>query len=232
MKKVLRTDRLSRRPPLTRERILNTALTLADKGGLESVTMRQVANDLGVKAMSLYKHVSHKSDLLDGIAELVATQMNLPSPELGWKQALRERAHSERKILSGHTWAVNLFESRTGRGATRLRHQNHMIGILRQAGFSLELAFNALITQTSYVYGFVVLELAWSTQSQDRSKNFEKPEVVVSEEEHPYVFEMINFVIEKRKRNISNETHSTNRHSADFDFGLNLIIDGLEKKRI
>jgi AcrR family transcriptional regulator len=225
MRKPPSSKNLARRSPLTRERVLQAALALADKNGLGSVTMRHLAQELGVEAMSLYKYVSNKDDLLDGLIELVALQMSVPSSNAGWKEALRERANSERKILNQHSWAVDLFESRSGTGVTRLRHQNHMIGILRKAKFPIDLVFKALIAQTSYVYGFVMMETAWSYQSKETT---DQKRALISETEYPYVFEMIRWVTEKNKKNAEVGIHTPSGHSADFEFGLNLILNGLE----
>ncbi|MFZ3229403.1 MAG: TetR/AcrR family transcriptional regulator [Pseudobdellovibrio sp.] len=229
MKKVTRSNTLARRLPLTRDRILNTALDLADKSGLESVSMRQVALGLGVEAMSLYKYVSNKDDLLDGLVELVVVQISVPSLDIGWKQALKERALSERKVLNLHPWAVTLFESTTGTGVTRLRHQNHMTGILRRAGFSIELALNTLIALTGYVYGFVILEQAWSFHPKAQPKVVKNPASVISETEHPYIFELVKFAIAKKSEMAANGTSTSSGPFVDFEFGLNLILDGLER---
>lgn len=224
MKKTTRFNTLATRQPLTRERILESALVLADKSGLDSVSMRNVAESLGVQAMSLYKHITNKDDLLDGLNELVAKQMTIPSENLGWKKCLKERAHSERNVLKLHPWVVYLFEARTGTGATRLHHQNHVIGILRRAGFPVELALNTMITQASYVYGFVILENAWSLHPKENSKaRLDAPKnVQPSETEHPYVVEMIKFATAKRMS-------LKPKPPADFEFGLNLMLDSVEK---
>lgn len=223
MGKVSRSKTSTQRLPLTRERVLQVALALADEGGLEAVSMRQVAQGLSVEAMSLYKHVANKDDLVDGLVELVVVQIDVPSITINWKQAVKERALSERKVLNRHPWAVTLFETTTGTGVTRLIHQNHMIGILRRAGFSIELSFNTMITLAAYVYGFVILEHAWSLHAKERPKNsIRPPKAMLSESEHPYVFEMVKFAMDKAARGAA--------HTGDFDFGLNLIVDGLEKK--
>jgi AcrR family transcriptional regulator len=216
------------RPPLSRERILAVALDLADKDGLDSVSMRKVAQCLHVEAMSLYKHVANKDDLLDGLVELVTAQMHVPAPDADWKDALRERAYAVRKTLNCHPWASRLLEIRTGIGPIRLRHHDNMIGILRRAGFSIELAFNAMIALTSYVYGFVILEEA------DRLKGMPKDianlEQYIPPTEYPYLFEMIGFAYaadpEKKKTGPKVETGEF----ADFEFGLGLLLEGFEKQ--
>lgn len=227
MKIVNETNKLTRRTPLTRERILNTALELADQNGLDTVSMRQVAQGLGVEAMSLYKHIANKDDLLDGLVELVVEQMSVPSPETEWKEALRERAYTVRKVLNRHPWAANLLESRESIGPSRLRHHDSMIGILRKAGFSIELAFNTMIALTSYVYGFVMIEEGYKLKNQ--SKDVEGIQPIMSPTEYPFIFEMISFVIAKNKDKSASENHTVPVFFADFDFGLNQLLDGLER---
>lgn len=227
MKKSISSNTLARRAPLTRERVLNTALALADKSGLESVSMRQVAQGLGVEAMSLYKHVANKDDLLDGLVELVVAQMNVPAPDTEWRAALRERAYTVRKILNCHPWAANLLESRANIGPTRLRHHDSMIGILRKSGFSIELAFNTMIALTSYIYGFVILEEGFKLKQQPQDVESVPPKI--SPTEYPYIFEMINFVISKNNENAELGDRIDSGFFADFDFGLNNLFDGLER---
>lgn len=226
MKKPTRSKALTHRAPLTRERILNTALALADKSGLDSVSMRQVAKGLGVEAMSLYNHVANKDDILDGLVELVVSQMSVPSPDTEWKEALRERAYTVRKILNRHPWAANLLESRASIGPTRLRHHDSMIGILRKAGFSIELAFNTMIALTSYIYGFVIIEEGFKLKEQP--KVVESVQPTISPTEYPYIYEMINFVIAKNNENAESGNYTESSFFADFEFGLNHLLDGVE----
>lgn len=210
------------RPKLTRTRIVEVALNLAQKQGLESLSMRKVAKILNVEAMSLYKHIENKDDLIDGIIELIIQKIYLPSPQTHWKQALRERAVSERTVLSEHAWIVHLLESRSGTGDLRLTQQNHMIGILRRAGFSVELAFKTMICITGYVYGFVAFAKAWNPQSKERSKTLKKAQKAINPKSYPYIIEAVLYA-----KNRSNKKE--NQSLEDFDFGLNLILDGIEK---
>lgn len=221
------TSKLSTRQPLSRERILNVALELADTNGLDSVSMRQVAQGLGVEAMSLYKHVANKDDLLDGLVELVVAEMSIPSPSTDWKDALRERAFTVRKTLNAHPWAANLIESRSSIGPMRLRHNDSMIGILKNAGFSIELAFHSMIALTSYVYGFVILEEGNKIKGQP--KDVGNLQQVISLAEYPYIFEMISFAYAKKSQNLAIGNTSETDAFADFEFGLQLLIDGFEK---
>src|SRR3712207_3378353 len=125
------------RAPLTRERVLRAALALADEGGHEALSMRNLGRQLGVEAMSLYNHVANKEDILDGLVDIVFGEIEVPSPgEADWRTAMRERAISVREALSRHRWAVGLMESRVNPGPANLRHHNAVMGCLREAGFS------------------------------------------------------------------------------------------------
>lgn len=221
------TSKLRIRQPLSRARILNVALELADANGLDSVSMRQVAQGLGVEAMSLYKHVSNKDDLLDGLVELVVAEMSIPSPSADWKDALRERAFTVRKTLNSHPWAANLIESRSSIGPMRLRHNDSLIGILRNAGFSIELAFHSMIALTSYVYGFVILEEGHKMKGQPKAVG--NLQEIFSPKEYPYIFEMINFAYAKKSQNSGIDNATEPDEFADFEFGLQLLLDGFEK---
>jgi AcrR family transcriptional regulator len=225
MKKQTNTGTIASRVPLSRERILSTALALADKDGLDSVSMRQVAQGLGVEAMSLYKHVANKDDILDGLVELVVAKMSVPSANTEWKEALRERAYTVRKILNSHPWAANLLESRTNAGPARLRHLDSMIGILRKAGFSIELAFNAMIALTSYVYGFVILEEGFKLKARPKAAG--NVQLSISPDEYPYILEMMNFVYAKNNENSVSKNGVEPVFFADFEFGLNHLVEGL-----
>lgn len=226
MKKSFNSNKLVQRIPLTRERILNAALELADNSGLDSVSMRKVAQSLGVEAMSLYKYVANKDDLLDGIVELVVAQMSVPSPDTAWREALRARAYAVRKILNCHPWAANLLESRVNIGPTRLRHHDSMFRILRNAGFSIGLSFNSMIALTSYVYGFVILEEGNKLKKIPKDVDVQQ---MIPPAEYPYIYEMIEFVLESKSGNEGIGNSAEADSFADFEFGLNHLFDGLER---
>src|SRR5262252_1681442 len=157
------------RSPLTRERILEAAIALADEGGIAALSMRKLAQQLGVEAMSLYNHVANKDDLLDGMVDLVFSEIPLPAANLDWRSGMRERAIAVRAALSRHRWAIGLMESRRRPGAATLRHHDAVLGCLRIAGFSVELAAHAYSVLDSYIYGFALNE---------QSLPFETPEDV------------------------------------------------------
>ncbi len=212
------------RPKLTRERIVLVAMEVAQTQGLEAVSMRKVASLLDVEAMSLYRYIKNKDDLLDGVIEHITSKIDLPPETLTWREAIFKRAQSEHENLSSHAWIINLLEARSGTGAVRLAHQNHMIGILRRAGFSVELAFQTMIIVTGFVYGFVVFATAWSPGSVERAKTKKKAQKEITSIDHPYVLEAINFA-QSRAKNSSQKT------PLEFEVGLNLILDGIESRR-
>src|SRR4051794_20163003 len=159
----VKTDSGGRRPartPLSRDRVLRGALAVADAGGLDSLTIRSLAHQLGVKPMSVYYHVANKSEILDGIVDLVFSEIELPSADGDWRAEMRRRAGSARQVLRRHPWAIALLQSRTHPGPATLRHHDAVIGSLRSAGFSVPLTAHAFALIDSYVFGFAVSEAA------------------------------------------------------------------------
>ena len=211
----------SSRSPLTRERILQAAVGLADQKGLDALTMRRLGTELGVEAMSLYKHIANKDEILDGMSDLVVGEIEVPRPGSEWRQAMRERAVSAREVLSRHSWAIGLFESRGARGPAILRYVNAILGNLRSAGFSVDAAVHAFWLLDSYVYGHVVQETATATGTrEDVADSAGSAFGEITIDEFPHLVEM--------------EQHAlTSEYSfdAEFAFGLDLILDGLEGLR-
>jgi AcrR family transcriptional regulator len=217
-----RSGRPATRPrtPLSRERVLKTALALADAGGIESLTMRKLGEAVGVEAMSLYNHVPSKGDLLDGLIDLVFSEIELPSGTDGWKTAMRQRAISARAVLSRHRWAIGLMESRTTPGPATLRHHNAVIGCLRQAGFPVALAAHAYSALDSYIYGFALQEASLPFDTGEQTS--ELAQAIVAQfpaDEYPHLAE---FTFEHVLR-------PGYDYGSEYQFGLDLILDGLEK---
>src|SRR3984893_17897152 len=155
----LRTDTArQRRMPLSRERVLPAAVAFADESGIGSLSMRKLGDALGVEAMSRYNHVANKDELLDGMVDLVFSEIDLPAGGADWKTAMRQRAVSARQTLARHPWAVGLMESRTSPGPATLRHHDAVIGSLRAAGFSIQMPAHAYSVLDSYIYGFALQE--------------------------------------------------------------------------
>jgi AcrR family transcriptional regulator len=204
--------------------VLRGAVALADEGGLESVTMRKLAKRLGVEAMSLYNHVANRDDLLDGMIDIVFSEIELPSTEIDWKAALRTRAVSTREALARHRWAIGLMEGRTNHGPANLRLHNAVLGCLRAAGFSVEMAVHAYSVQDAYIYGFALQEADMSSESAtdfaaEAQRQMREYEAVL--DDYPHLVEVVGGHVAKEGYD----------YETEFLFGLDLILDGLDRLR-
>jgi AcrR family transcriptional regulator len=209
------------RAPLTRERVLQAALDLADERGIEALSMRELGRRLGVEAMSLYNHVSNKDDVLDGMLDLVVGEIDLPSEDVDWREAMRRRAASARQVFGRHPWAIALNDTRATGGPARLYYFEWMIGTLRRAGFSVELALHAFSALDSYVYGFGRQQLGMDAGGGDTPEMIEAFLAAIPADEFPYIREVI----------VEHMLKAGWDEDADFEFGLGLILDGLERER-
>jgi AcrR family transcriptional regulator len=210
------------RIPLTKQRVLGAAVVLADRDGVRSLSMRKLAQELGVEAMSLYHHVANKDAILDGIVDVVFSEIDLPSGEADWKVAMRHRAISAREALCRHPWATGLMESRSTPGPATLRHHDAVLGILRTAGFSVELAAHANSLLDSYIYGFALQEanLPFDTPQETA----ELAQTIMAEfpaDAYPHLTEMAVQHVLRLGYDYGNE----------YQFGLDLILDGLDRAR-
>lgn len=206
--------------PLSRARILQAALQLADEKGLDFVSMREVARSLHVEAMSLYKHVANKDAILDGLLDLVMGEIQIPAAEEGWRSVLRGKAIAARRVLLQHRWAAVLIESRTSPVPARLRMHNTVLHALKLAGFTWPLAYNAYLSIDSYTYGFVLQETAGPTMDQNRPEAIETVLPDVPMQEYP---DLAAFLA-----HLARDQQAVNP-DADFAFGLDLLLDGIEK---
>jgi AcrR family transcriptional regulator len=210
------------RIPLSRERVLRSAVAFADQGGIASLSMRKLGDALGVEAMSLYNHVANKNELLDGMVDLVFSEIDLPSGGADWKTAMRQRAVSARQALSRHRWAIGLMESRASPGPATLRHHDAVIGSLRHAGFSIEMAAHAYSALDSYIYGFALQEASLPFDTEEETA--EVAEMIFKQfpaNEYPHLTELTVEHVLQPGYDYGNE----------FEFGLDLILDGLERAR-
>jgi len=210
------------RIPLTRERVLHAAVALADASGSETLSMRKLGEALGVEAMSLYNHVANKEDLLDGMIDVVFAEIDLPTGWADWRAAMRQRAISARQVLSRHGWAIGLMESRSSPGRATLRHHDAVIGCLRDAGFSIELAAHAFSVLDSYIYGFAL---------QERSLPFPTPEQTAGLAQDilaSFPADRYPHLAELTARHVLQPGYD---YGDEFEFGLDLILDGLERIR-
>ena len=210
------------RESLSRERVLRAAVLLADEDGIESLTMRKLGQRLGVEAMSLYNHVANKDDLLDGVVDLVVSEIDVPGDTTDWRAAMRGRAVSAQAVFARHPWAGALVDSRQSSGPARLRYFDWVIGTLRRAGFTLELAVRAFSLLDSYVYGFGRQQLNVSADSDSTPEEMAEAFLrAIPADAYPYLREMV----------VEHAMKARYDESADFAFGLDLILDGLERLR-
>ena len=205
---------------LSRERVLHAAVRLADEGGIESLSMRKLAQDLGVKAMSLYNHVANKDDLLDGIVDIVVSEIEVPNLGLDWKTAMRRRAMSAHEVLLRHPWSTMPLVSRVNVGPAMLRYVDATLGCLREAGFSLEMADRAWNAIDSHIYGFTLQELNFPFETEEYSEAAKNGLSLIPADKYPYLNRLTHDVIEGRYDGIH-----------DFEFGLELILNGLDRFR-
>ncbi|MDX6432179.1 MAG: hypothetical protein QOE54_4545 [Streptosporangiaceae bacterium] len=208
------------RAPLSRDRVLRGAVAVADKAGIGSLTMRSLAQELGVKPMSLYHHVANKDEILDGIVDLVFSEIELPSPDGDWRSEMHRRAISARRVLRCHPWAIGLMESRTTPGPATLRHHNAIIGTLRGAGFSVKMTAHAYALLDSYIYGFALQEAALPFKGPETVAEVAEPIAQqISADEYPHLVEMATELILQPGYDFGNE----------FEFGLGVILDALTR---
>jgi AcrR family transcriptional regulator len=208
------------RVPLSRDRVLKGAMAVADAGGIGSLTIRSLAFELGVKPMSVYHHVANKDEILDGIVDLVFSEIALPSADGDWRVELRRRGVSARAVLRIHPWAIPLLQSRTNPGPETLRHHNAVIGALRAGGFSLEMVAHAYALMDSYVFGFALSEAALPingpetvTEVADQMMHLFDPA------EYPHLVEF----------SVGHVLKPGYDFGLEFEFGLDLLLDGLQR---
>ena len=205
---------------LSRDRVLRAAIKLADDAGLESLTMRRLAQELGVEAMSLYYYVANKDDLLNGIVDEVVSEIELPSPDVGWKQALRRTAISAYEVMVRHPWAASLVLSSTGTSAARLRYMNFILGTLREAGFSAEMTDHGYHALESHIMGFTLWEVGMNLGSVEDLKDLATAFLhELPRQDLPHLAEHVEQHLKPRRPDDEGE----------FAFGLDLVLDGLER---
>ena len=210
------------RAPLSRERVIVEAVALADENGIGTLTMRRLADRLHVEPMSLYHHVANKDKILDGMVDVVFGEIELPSTHAEWKRAMRDRAASARDALRRHPWAIGLMESRATPGPATLRHHDAVIGCLRDAGFAIELTAHAFSAIDSYLYGFAMQELNLPfTTPQETAEMAVTFLEQFPAQEYPHLAELTTEHVMQPGYDYGNE----------FQYGLDLILDGLERAR-
>lgn len=211
------------RTPLTRDRILRAALELADREGFEACSMRKIGAQLGVEAMSLYRHVTSKDDLLSGLVDLVFAEIEVDEPATAqWRTAMRRRAHSQRAAMRRHQWAIGLMEGRMQPGPASLRVHDATLGILREAGFPFRAAVHANSALDAYVYGFALQERGLPAQADGATAEVMRAQArhVPDMREYPYLVEAMEEFAD-----------GGYDYDAEFAFGLELVLDAITRMR-
>jgi AcrR family transcriptional regulator len=223
----------TQRAQLSRERVLQTAVALAARDGIEALTMRKLADELGAGAMSLYHYVPNKEALLDGMVDIVFGELELPAIDIDWKTAMRRRAISMREALNRHRWAVGLMESRAMPGPASFRHHDATLGCLREGGFSIEATIQANSVQDAYIYGFALQEkylpadsaeeiaAVATEQARQFAEDAQAQQSAALAEEFPYLHEVVAGHVAVVGYDFT----------AAFEYGLDLILDALEQRR-
>ena len=213
------------RAPLSRDRILEKAVALADEGGVESLSMRKIALELGVVPMALYKHVSNKDEMLDGMVDVVVGEIDPALAGADWKTTVRERVLSARRALLRHPWASQVIESRAAPTPTVIEYMDSMIGILRAGGFSIDLTHHAMHAMGSRLMGF---SQELFNDSTDTDREMEAEMWTALSGTYPSIYELYLAV--------SHDDGSVVGPGCDdqfeFEFALDLMLDGLERLRV
>jgi len=213
-----RPTEVASKAPLNAERTLQVALVIADEEGLEAVTMRRLARELGVEAASLYHHVNGKNHILDGLVEVVAAEIERPVPSQDWRTAIIERAVSTRAVLRRHPWAVSLMASRTSPGPATLGLLETGIRCFREGGFSVLQAAHAISVVDSYVHGFVLQEV--NLPFRDESELSTMTRAIMETfpaSEFPYLFEMT----------VEHVLKPGYDYGKEFESGLKVVVGGV-----
>jgi AcrR family transcriptional regulator len=213
------SEAVRERTPLSRDRVLDAAIAIADAHGLVGLTMRSLARELDVQPMSLYHHVANKEEILDGVVDEVFTQIEFPADDLDWKHAMRERARSARAVFRRHPWAIGLVETRTTPGLATLQHHDAVIGNLRTAGFSVRMAAHAFALLDTYTYGFALQEASLPFDSDTVAEVANAMIDQFPSDLYPHLAEMAVEHVMQPGYDFGDE----------FDYGLELILDGLER---
>ena len=213
-------DKETRRSTLTRDKVLESAIELADEIGIESLTIRKLADRLGVGAMTIYHHIPSKEEIIDGMVEIVFIEIQMPPTDVDWESAIRQRCVSARNVLNRHPWAAPLMESRMSPGPANLSHHDAVIGCLRSGGMSIQMAAHAYAILDSFIYGFAFEEATLpggggegiAEIAEEIASNFPV-------DEYPHLAELtFEHVLEPGYS-----------FGDSFEFGLDLIIEGLDR---
>ena len=212
-------EQQERRVPLSRERILDAAIALADAEGTEALSMRRLGRAMGVEAMSLYRHVADKGDILDGIIERVLESIELPALDEEWRAAMHRRARSARTVFSRHPWAIGLLESRASNSSPRrLAYFDTILGVLRRAGFTNQLAMRGFSMLDAYIYGYILQEHSLAFRDDESLQDVGTDLLRQMADRYPHLTAVTADVLA-----------AGYDHATEFAFGVDLILDGLAR---
>jgi AcrR family transcriptional regulator len=206
------------RTPLSRARVLRAGLELADRSGVEAVTMRRLGEELGFEAMSLYRHIANKHDLLDGMLDLVLAEWQLPDGTGEWSEEVRTSARSVHDALRRHPWAARLLMTGSHVRPARLRYTDCLLGTLRDAGFDADTTYHVYHLLDGHIFGFSLWEIAYTTMPLDAAEVVKLMETIPWSE-YPHL-------TEHRDQHLTEGPH---REVSAFEVGLDLILEGLQK---
>jgi AcrR family transcriptional regulator len=213
------------RVPLSRERVLRAAVALADEGGVDALSMRRIAQELGVVPMALYKHVSNKDELLDGMVDVVVGEIDPPPSGTDWKTAIRQRVLSARGALLRHPWTSRVIESRTDPSPMVLKYMDSMIGMFRSGGFSIDLTHHAMHAMGSRLLGF-------TQELYDDSVDLDPEATAVMVQQmagkYPHITELVMAIAHDEASVVGQGCDD----QFEFEFALDLMLDGLERLRV
>lgn len=217
--------RITPREPLNRERILVAAVALADREGVDSLSMRRVAQELGVVPMALYKHLANKEEMLGGMIDVVVGEIDAPRADTDWRKAVRERILSARRALLRHPWASRVMESRTEPTPIVMGYMDSMIGMFRAGGFTIDLTHHAMHAMSSRLMGFS--QELFNDQT-DAGAQLDAETFATMSATYPSIYELFLAV--------SHDDASVVGPGCDdqfeFEFALDLMLDGLERRRL
>jgi AcrR family transcriptional regulator len=210
----------AQRIPLSKDRVLRAAMKLADEGGIKTVSMRKIAQELGVEAMSLYNHVASKAEIIDGIVDLVATEIDLAPDNPDWKAAMRRRVISAHEVLLQHPWAANLWMSGQTLGGARMRYADAVLRGFREGGFPEELTYHAFHVIQSHVMGFTMYVASFDFDVEELEQLAAEFLETFPADEYPDL-----------ALHIRQHAEPEEEHEGAFEFGLDLVLDSLERLR-
>jgi AcrR family transcriptional regulator len=210
-----------RRAPVSRERVLRSAVELADEGGLDAVSMRKLGQRLDVEAMALYRHVRDKDDLLDGLVDVVVAEIEPPAPSGDWKAGVRDQVLAARQVMLRHPWAPQLIVERGTSGPASLDRVEAVLGTLLAGGFSIDLAHHALHVLSSRIFGFS--QDLFEDSSEEPSPTSDAIAMGAMAARFPRITELATSVSHEGVLGACDD-------DVEFAFGLDLILDGLERR--